>query len=216
MPILRAIECFVLFVALPGGLAMLPWRVNPIVLLLAAAAVVLMWLLIDPHFDRRRLIRFPDPKRNLIAVLWPLPLAAGMLALLLWWVRPETLLSLPRRDPRLWALVMCLYPLLSVIPQTLIYRVFFMHRYDALFGRGWRLVIAATLAFGFCHIVFRHPLPVAITTIGGLLFAWRYWKTRSAPISALEHALYGDIAFTLGYGAYLYHGSIEMIETTTR
>jgi hypothetical protein len=41
----------------------------------------------------------------------------------------------------------------------------------------------------------------------GRLFAWRYQSTGSAALTAIEHALYGNLAFTIGFSRYLYHAS---------
>ena len=67
-------------------------------------------------------------------------------ALLVWRLLPGQALELPRRAPGLWLLILALYPLLSALPQELVFRVLFFRRYGALFpGRrtacsrtGWR------------------------------------------------------------------------------
>lgn len=212
MPFYRAIECGLLFGALPVSLALLWRKFNPIPLLIFTATVVLAVLLRDPTFNPACLIRLPDLAHNLLMILLPLPVLAALLAALLYRLAPAQLFKLPRRKPRVWAMVMLAYPLISVVPQTIIYRVYFMHRYEMLFGSGWGMILAATLAFGLGHVIFRHPVPVVVTMIGGLIFAIRYHVTGSAPLSAFEHALYGDLAFTIGYGYYLYHGSVRSVE----
>jgi len=62
-------------------------------------------------------------------------------------------------------------PLVSVYPQELLYRAFFLHRYQPLFGRGWGMLLASAMAFGFVHIIFRNSLAVALCVIGGFLFS---------------------------------------------
>ena len=39
-----------------------------------------------------------------------------------------------------------------------------------------------------------------------LLFAWRYQSSRSYWALVLEHALYGNLIFTVGLGRYFYTG----------
>jgi hypothetical protein len=46
-----------------------------------------------------------------------------------------------------------------------------------------------------------------LTFAGGVLFAKRYSDTRSLVISMIEHALYGNYLFTIGFGKYLYQGA---------
>ncbi|CAN5579032.1 hypothetical protein BH10PLA1_BH10PLA1_07550 [soil metagenome] len=216
MLILRAIEFAMLFLVLPVGLALWPRRLNPIPILLATAAAVLIVLLNDPSFDRESLTRFPDPVHNMLRIAAPLPIVAGLMIALLYWLAPQQLFKFVRRKPRTWAGVMVVYPLVSVIPQTVIYRVFFMYRYAPLFGNGWLMIMAATVAFGLGHLIFRHPVPVLMTTVGGLIFALRYHATASAPLSAIEHAIYGDLAFTIGYSYYLYHASKRMTDRSLK
>ena len=121
---------------------------------------------------------------------------------------PEDFLSLPRSDPRLWCLIMVLYPILSVYPRGIIYRAFLFERYRSLLGGGWGVVLSSAAAFAFVQIVFRSFLAVALTLPAGLLFAVRYWQTGSLLASSAEHALYGCAIFTIGLGRWFYHGAI--------
>lgn len=213
MLIERVIELLLVFVALPATLAMLPRRISPIPLMIIAASVMLGVLLRDPTFGSACLTRLPHLSHNLLAILLPIPLMACLMIGLLYWLAKDQLFRFVRRKPKLWATVMVMYPLMSVVPQTIIYRVYFMHRYEVLFGSGWLMIVMAALAFGFGHVIFRHAVPVLLTTVGGLIFAWRYSLTGSAPLSVLEHSIYGNLAFTIGYSYYLYHGSVRATES---
>jgi CAAX protease family protein len=42
--------------------------------------------------------------------------------------------------------------------------------------------------------------------IGGLIFAYRFARTRSFFAVWLEHALYGDLIFTIGLGRFFFTG----------
>jgi membrane protease YdiL (CAAX protease family) len=103
-----------------------------------------------------------------------------------------------------------LYPVVSVYPQGVLYRAFFLHRYAGLLpatpAGELALLVASGAAFGFLHIIFRNPLAVVLTFFGGILFAWRYKETESLSVSSFEHALYGCWLFTVGLGQYFYHG----------
>jgi CAAX protease family protein len=65
----------------------------------------------------------------------------------------------------------------------------------------------SAVAFSFAHIIFRNPIAVIFTLIGGLLFAWRYAETGSLFTSSFEDALYGCWMFTIGLGQYFYRGA---------
>jgi len=120
---------------------------------------------------------------------------------------PLTLFDFVKRHTVFWAIVMVLYPVLSVYPQGIIYRAFFFERYRGLFPNTMVLIVMSAVAFSFAHIIFRNPIAVAFTLVGGLLFAWRYAETRSLLTSSFEHALYGCWMFTIGLGQYFYKGA---------
>jgi len=103
--------------------------------------------------------------------------------------------------------VMVLYPVLSVYPQAIIYRAFFFARYRPLFPNTALLIAMSAVAFSFAHIIFRNPIALTFTLVGGALFAWRYAETGSLFSSSVEHALYGCWMFTIGLGQYFYKGA---------
>lgn len=140
-------------------------------------------------------------------VLLRFALLAALVTLAVWQFAPHSFLSFPRQRPGFWLLIMVLYPVLSVWPQELVYRSFMFHRYRPLFGGGLRYVIASALAFGFAHVMFLNWIAPAMTVIGGALFATSYRRHRSLALSCLEHALYGDMIFTVGLGMYFFSGA---------
>ena len=136
--------------------------------------------------------------------------AAALVAAAVRRLAPRLLFGFVKDDPDIWAVVMVLYPVLSVYPQGLIYRSFLMHRYAAIIRPGWPLIVLSAVAFAFMHLTFRNWFAVISTFLGGLLFAWRYQATGSLFTSVLEHALYGCWMFTIGIGGYFYHGRIRL------
>jgi uncharacterized protein len=132
---------------------------------------------------------------------------APLITLATWALWPDWFLSLPRQRPLFWALIMLLYPLLSVWPQEMLYRSLLFHRYRALFGSDRALILASAVAFGFAHILFLNWIAVAMTAAGGFLFARDYARHRSLPLTCLEHSLYGCLIFTVGLGRFFYTGA---------
>lgn len=199
-----------LFFAAPATLALaferLDWRLW--VALSSATIACLILLLTDPTFDRRVFFRREAFTRGAIfrsLGLW----ATAALAMggLIRWAHPDWFLALPRERPALWAAIMVLYPLMSVVPQNIVYRAFIFHRYRTLFGSGgWNMTWASAIAFSFAHVVFHNSVALGLTAVGGLIFAHTYDKHRSVPLVSAEHALYGCAVFTLGLGRYLYAG----------
>ena len=209
------VECVLLYVGLPAVLAFLPawierrWGVQikawvvPTLLVAAAVAYVAM--------RRTGLLARGELTRLRVADhLWAEMLARFVLsALLLTWLlsqfRPEWLFAFPRHNPRFWALVCVAYPLVSVLPQGILYRALFEKRYAACVPR--HPLLFGALLFSWAHVVFHNPWACAFTFVGGLFFLSTYRRTGSLLFSGIEHALYGDFLFTIGWGSFFYEGT---------
>jgi len=177
----------------------------PIPFLLLAAIGALLVLRSDKSFNQQLLVRHADIGRGFCKVLLydvPLLLLLGLAVRLF---APQMLFSLVREMPRLWLLVMILYPVFSVYPQELLYRAYFFHRFKPIFGSGPAMIAASALLFGYVHIIFGNWIAVALTAFGGFLFGMTYRKSRSLVLACLEHALFGDFIFTIGIGQFFYH-----------
>ena len=74
---------------------------------------------------------------------------------------------------------MIAYPLLSVFPQGIIYRNWFVHRYRDLFGDSGLMILVAALAFSFVHIIFINWVALVLTFVGGIMFTGTYIRHRS-------------------------------------
>ena len=102
---------------------------------------------------------------------------------------------------------MCVaYPVVSVLPQGILYRALFEKRYAAGLAPALSLLLGAAL-FSWAHVVFRNVWACAFTFVGGLFFLSTYRRTGSLLFSGIEHALYGDFLFTIGWGTYFYEGT---------
>ena len=144
-------------------------------------------------------------RRQLRRIIGRLPIIAALLLAVVYFAYPDRLFDMPRDMTRFWLLLMLAYPLFSVYPQELLYRAFFLHRYQPLFKSSRYLLLVNAVLFGWMHIVFHNLLAVVFTVIGGVMFADTYHKSQSLRLTCLEHALYGMLIFTLGYGqAFLY------------
>lgn len=204
---LLAAEFGLVFVAIP--LLIYDRRLPnlPIPILLAAALVAFFILCRDPNFQIAQLVSLKNILPYLPALLLRDTVLLAALGSATYFFAPDLLFSFVKRSPSFWALVMVLYPLLSVFPQELLYRAFFFHRYQTLFGNGWALFMVSALAFGFVHIIFGHWLSVILCVIGGLLFALTYHSSGSLLLACIDHAIFGNFIFTIGLGKFFYHDS---------
>jgi membrane protease YdiL (CAAX protease family) len=205
--LLLALEFSFLFIGLP---LLIFYRVIPnlpIPYLLLAALAAFLILRYDRSFDSAQLVSWSGFRQQLSPILLRDAVFLALLGLAVRVFAPELLFSFVKRAPRFWALVMLLYPLLSVYPQELLYRAFFFHRYRPLFGSGWTMLLASAFAFGFVHIIFGNWLAVGLCILGGLLFSFTYQHSGSLLLTCLDHALFGNFIFTIGLGQFFYHGS---------
>lgn len=208
--LLLTIECFCLCFGIPTLLLLSYSRQMMFLALWAMAILTLILLRYDAKFNRRELwdigsLTLKNISQTLIHFL------PGALILICYtlYFEPDRWLSFPKNRPELWALVMLLYPLISVYPQELIYRTFFFNRYRSIFKQPWLMILFSGLAFGYVHILFQNWLAVGLSTIGGFIFAHNYHKKRSLLLVCIEHALYGCLIFTIGLGWYFFGGRVR-------
>ncbi len=170
------------------------------------------WLVLRSRAADRTLPRpHRERGRELAFMLVRLAGVALLLTAALWLHRPEWLFRFPQQAPHFWLLVMVMYPLISVLPQGLLYRQLFERRYARLFSSPRASWLIGSLVFGFAHLPFGNLWAVGFPFIGGLVFLRTYRRTGSLGLSCLEHGLYGDLLFTIGWGTYLYHGGTQAL-----
>jgi hypothetical protein len=196
------------FILLYVGLPLLLWVTKTETMLLPALwlGAVFAWTMLRYGKGNR-----PAPsagsgqtlRKELARILLRFAGVALLLALALYCYRPELLFWLPRKSLGLWGLIVIAYPFLSVFPQALIYRILYERRYSQAFSSPRLSLLIGTLVFCLAHIPFNNVWAFAFTLPGGFLFLSTYRRTGSWALSTLEHALYGDLLFTLGWGACL-------------
>lgn len=218
----RGLECLIIFGLLPFGLyymMLTPPSAYPVdlggfeprrlifpLLWIAAAAVMLHW---KRHNKGKRLFPKPPWKDMRRRMLPRFALAVAVLSVMTHLLDPTRLLSLPLNRPEIWVVVMVLYPLVSVVPQEVLFRLFFFERYRLLFGEGRGMILVSGLAFGHAHLLFNNWIAYLLSMIGGVLFSMTYARTKNLSEVWIEHALYGQFIFTIGLGWYFYTGAVS-------
>jgi len=196
-----ALEFVLLYVAAPLGIAL---GMLPKTMIMPSLWAVFLYVLVILKIEGAPPFRWGFDTPRFAAVVGRFVPALGTLALLTWWCCPERLFDLAASDPLLLMVVLIAYPLFSVIPQEIVFRHFFFYRYETLLNQKV-LLLANAVLFAYVHVAFGNLLAVALTFIGGVLFALTYDKSRSLLLVSIEHALYGSAIFTLGLGAFFYH-----------
>lgn len=203
------LEMLVFFVGTPLAMyfAVFGFRLPLFVVLLPVCGVILIALLADKGFSVVGMLGTGFGWRDLLSILLLFAIAAPVVLWAAAHYLPDRFLAFPRYRFDLWLAVMALYPLISVTTQELIYRVFFFHRYGALFGSWrWLAVLLNAALFAYGHIIFQNWPSIVLSFLAGLLFAMRFVRTRSYWAVVLEHSLYGDLIFTAGLGVYFFTG----------
>ncbi len=210
-------ELVSLYVVLPAllTLARLRFHTFPVIpVLWLAMTPIAVWLVRRRGYSPLAVLGVGgaavSERRLAATLLRALPAAIAMVALL-YRIHPEWLFSFVASHPKFWLAVMFAYPVLSVVPQGAIYRAFFKERYAAHIPNATLRTLVAAACFSFCHVFFLNAWALLLTFVGGILFWRTYEKTGSLLLANLEHALYGDLVFTIGYGAFLYHGTLALV-----
>jgi CAAX protease family protein len=175
---------------------------HKIIAMLAICIVCLVLLLFDKTFDRSRFGL--NGFRNWCTLSMRFMIIASCLSLYVILAEPGNFLAILRHNPSNWALIMISYPVLSVVPQEIIFRAFFFHRYSSLFTHKRVSILINGALFAFAHILFRNWVAVIGSFVVCLLWAMTYLESRSLLVVSIEHALYGNFVFTLGLGYYFY------------
>ena len=202
-------EFIVLYVILP---IIVMFRLLPVpllVILLIVGITVHLFLHYDPSFNKNNLYNWKSGRREIgRIILLFIPLAA-LMVILIWQIDKTKLFYLPTTSPLFLLMISIFYPVFSVVPQGLAYRALFFHRYGSLFpGNTLRIVISAIL-FSSGHILYKNALVLLLAFLAGLIFAYRYYKTKSLLISILEHSLYGVWLFTCGLGYFFVSAFVD-------
>ncbi len=201
------------FVLVPLILAEQAARLRPLpvhlLVLLAAGALALVWT--RHKFASRLLWAKPPPGwwRGPLLRAGILAPAAGLYALV---YEPGAAFALPLERTQLWLMIMLLYPLISVLPQEILFRVCLMGILettpDGRLRQPWIPILGSALLFGWAHVIYAGYGAMLSTCLAGLALAWNYHRNRHAQGALwpllLEHALYGQIIFTTGLGHYFY------------
>ncbi len=202
-------ECLLIFGGIPWLLIV--WQLRggfpffPVLVAMLALTLLIGWLAPGVRF------RQPDstcPVRPILLRAAAAGVALLLLTALLW---PELCFRLLRDRPRLWVMVVMLYPLLSVAPQEYLFRVFFNQRYCELFGTGHRMRLVNALVFAWAHAFMLNPVAPLLSLPAGWLLGDTWLKTRSLRAVCLEHALYGQLVFTIGLGWFFYNASPHVL-----
>ncbi|MQQ07949.1 CPBP family intramembrane metalloprotease [Epibacterium sp. SM1979] len=127
---------------------------------------------------------------------------------LIYLLRPESAFLLVRERPELLGMIWLFYPLVSALPQELLFRVLFFRRYRAILPRGAQANLLNAAVFSLAHLMYWSWVVALITFAGSFVFSHAYRVRGSFFYTVLLHAIAGNLLFTVGMGAYFYSGNV--------
>lgn len=202
-------ELIFLYGFLPLLLMLESWGIPLMIFLLIMGLSVYFYLINDPTFDRTTFLNWKKGRAELGKILLMFGFSAIVMLGLIWIIDSTKMFLLLRTNPFLLLMISIFYPLFSVIPQGLAYRSLFFHRYGDLFPGNALKIISSAAAFAFAHILYKNWIVLVLTFAAGLIFSYRYFKTKSLAISVLEHAMYGIWLFACGLGYFFVSSMVE-------
>lgn len=186
---------FVPFIAirfLDGWLKIIP--------LLLIALFFFLILRSDPDFNKRILYRLN--RQHLRKSLPRILIISILLGWFTFWIFPDLFFKYPLEDFDDYVITLFLYPVVSVIPQELVYRVYFFHRYKKIVPEKYLLMLSNAIIFGLTHWIYGNWVAPIATFLVSWIFIFTYLKSKSLLNVSLEHYIYGFIMFTVGFGYF--------------
>lgn len=172
--------------------------------LFSAAGVFLLWR--TGGFGWHSLVRgWMRVPRAEVAGIALAVLVAGLVILKI--SQPQELFRILRDRPEFLPVIWIFYPILSALPQELIFRPLFFHRYGALLPAGRGAVAVNAAVFSFAHLMYWSWIVALMTFIGGWFFARAYLR-HGFPSAWVLHAVAGNVLFAVGMGYYFYSGNV--------
>ena len=96
------------------------------------------------------------------------------------------------------SVLLLFYLLFSVIPQEIIFRFLFFHKYKDYFNK-FEILLLNSLVFSFCHLIYFDIYILLFSFFGNLLFTFNYMKNKSLLVVIVEHFLLGQTLIILGF-----------------
>ncbi|WP_120500628.1 CPBP family intramembrane glutamic endopeptidase [Roseovarius sp. EL26] len=121
---------------------------------------------------------------------------------------PHAAFGLARHNLPLLLMILLLYPVLSALPQEIVYRALFFERYKAILPSPGAAVVLNSALFALAHLMYWNIVVTLMTFCGSLLFAHSYAIGRNFPQAVLLHAIGGNLVFIFGLGIYFYSGNV--------
>ena len=202
-------ELLVLFIIFPLMFAFDVFGIPLMLILTITGLLVFLFLRYDDTFDNAQFNNWKQGKSQLKHILLLFGISAVTMVVMIYFIDKKRMFFLVYKMPWLLLIISIFYPLFSVLPQSLIFRSLFFHRYDNLFKNETLKIILSGLFFSLGHILYKNILVLALAFIAGVIFACHYSKTKSLTMNVFEHSIYGVWLFASGLGYFFVSRMVE-------
>ncbi len=198
----KGIELFIIFFLIPVSFVLkyAPWIKLAIGVM---GFIYIVFVLLNVEHEKFRIAKNLNWRAFFKQTFFKLIAIVCITTVFVWFTNKEALFGVLLNKPKLWFFILFIYSFFSVYPQELIYRTFYFKRYHNIFKNKNLFVFVNAIVFSLGHIFFMNALVMVFTFLGGLLFAFTFYKTRSTLLVSIEHAIYGCWLFTVGMGDML-------------
>ncbi len=205
-----AFEFFVLCIALPTLIIYASLGYYMMFFLWAAAAYCSYHLFYVGHDNfTKDTWKWKSVNRENMKLIIPRWILACIgMCVFMYFYAPERMFTLAYEHPLKIIMIFTIYPILSALPQELIFCSFFFHRYKGFFKTPMVRIIMSAIVFAYAHMLYINWIAPTFSLIAGLIFAHTYSKTKSLALVTVEHAMYGNAMFLIGMGVYFWSGGI--------
>lgn len=171
--------------------------------LIASLGVLCAWYLFkDNAFNNRKFGWKKKATKRLFIVFGTFAAVVGISTLFTYYYSPQYLFYILSTDIQTWLILLIVYPLLSALPQEIIFRAFVFHRYKIILPNKQHRMLLSSVCFGFAHIFYANWIAVGLSMMAGYVFCLTYAKTKSTLLVSIEHSLWGLWMFTIGLGFF--------------
>lgn len=175
------------------------WKVVPLMVISLAYGYL---LLKDPAFPKADFFFRKINTKYFFILIVRFLISAALIFLAVYLFYKSHLFHFPKTKPLHYILSLVLYPFFSVIPQEIVFRAYFYHRFKALFPNMSIMILTNALLFSFTHIIYNNLVALSLSFLASFIFTNTYLKTRSLGITIVEHYFYGMFIFTIGLGKF--------------
>ncbi|PIE13596.1 MAG: CPBP family intramembrane metalloprotease [Rhodobacterales bacterium] len=128
--------------------------------------------------------------------------------IIMWGTAPDQMFVLIRERPEIMVMIALFYPVVSALPQEIVFRALFFRRYARILPRGTGVLFLNAALFSLAHLMYWSWIVAVMTFVGGVVFAWAYELRQSFALAVVLHSVAGVVLFCVGMGVYFFSGNV--------